>query len=207
MSSMMNAILDLSAAVGLYDWWAGRSLGEIHDTLVELAGLHGGEEILDVGCGTGILSSRLARVSNGIVVCGLDAGSRMIKAAEKRVQRHDHQAEYRVGTATQLPYSDGRFDVVVSCLLFHLLQGPEKELALREIFRILKPGGKYVCAEFETAPVGFFRGHVSAYPSDLIETVGFGVDAQWPGPSITKRRPVVYRALARPYNDGARSRR
>lgn len=205
-SLFMNRILDLSAAVGLYDWWARSHLGEIHDTLVEFAELHGGEDILDVGCGTGILSSRLAQASNGVMVHGLDAGSHMIKAAEKTVPRHRRQVEYRVGTVTRLPYSDGRFDVVASCLLFHLLQGPEKELALREIFRILKPGGKYVCAEFETVPVGFFRRHLSAYPSDLIETIGFDMCARLTGPCITKHRPVVYRALARPYNDCPRSR-
>lgn len=202
----MNRILDLSAALGLYDWWAKGNLGEVYDTLVELAELHRGEEVLDLGCGTGMLSSRLAQASDGIKVCGLDAGPHMIKAAERRVKRHRHQAEYRVGTATCLPYSDGRFDVVVSCLLFHLLRKPEKELALREIFRILKPGGRYVCAEFETVPVGFFRRHLSAYPSDLIETVGFDVDTQLAGPSITKHRPVVYRALARPHIDCPRSR-
>lgn len=198
----MNRILDLSAAVGLYDWWARGHLGEVYDTLVELADVHEGQEILDVGCGTGILSSRLAQASDGIKVCGVDTGSHMIKAAAKRMQRHRHRVEYRVGTATRLPYSNGRFDIVVSCLLFHLLQGPEKESALREIFRILKPGGRYVCAEFETVPVGLFQRHLSAYPSDLIETVGFGVDAQLAGPSITKRRPVVYRVLAKPCADG-----
>ena len=44
------------------------------------------------------------------------------------------------------------------------------------------------------------------YPSDLIETVGFDVDMQLAGPSITKHRPVVYRALARPHIDCPRSR-
>ncbi len=202
----MNRILDVSAAVGLYDWWARGTLGEVYDTLVELADLRGGEEILDVGCGTGLLSFRLAQASDGVKVCGLDAGSHMIKAAAKRVQRHRHQAAYRVGTATRLPYSDGRFDVAVSCLLFHLLRGPERELALREIFRILKPGGRYVCAEFETVPVGLLRRGLSVYPSDLIETAGFNVDAQLAGPSITKHRPIVYRALARPHIDCPRSR-
>jgi ubiquinone/menaquinone biosynthesis C-methylase UbiE len=200
-SLLMNRILDLSAAVGLYDWWARSHLGEIHDTLVELAELHGGEKILDVGCGTGILCSRLAQASNGVMVYGLDAGSRMIKAADKKVQRHYHQAEYRVGTVTRLPYSEGHCDVVVSCLLFHLLQDTEKELALREIFRILKPGGRYVCAEFETVPVGFFWRYLSAYPSDLIETIGFDMYTQLTGPCITKRRPVVYRVLVRPRKD------
>ena len=201
MPSLVNKVLDVSAALGLYDWWARGSLGEVHGTLVALANLHGDEEVLDVGCGTGILTSCLIQASDGIVVCGLDAGSHMIKAAEKRMQRHRHRVEYRIGTATRLPYSDGRFDVVVSCLLFHLLQGPEKELALREIFRILRPGGKYVCAEFETVPVGFVGRHLSAYPGDLIETVGFDIDVQLTGPCITKRRPVVYRVLVRPCTD------
>jgi len=197
----MNKILDLSAAVGLYDWWARGHLGEVYDTLVELADVREGQEILDVGCGTGILSSRLAYSSDGIKVSGVDASSHMIKAALKRMQKHRHRVEYQVGTATRLPYSDRRFDVVVSCLLFHLLQGPEKQSALREIFRILKPGGRYVCAEFETVPVGLFQRHLSAYPSDSIETVGFGVDARLAGPSITKHRPVVYRVLTRACTD------
>lgn len=205
MSSIMNRILDLSAAVGFYDWWAKGSLGEVYDTLVELADLRGDEEILDVGCGTGILGSRLAQTSDGIKVCGLDTGPHMIKAAERRGHSECRRAEYRIGTATRLPYSGGQFDVVVSCLLFHLLRGPEKELALREIFRILKPGGRYVCAEFETVPVGLLRRGLSVYPSDLIETVGFDVDAQLAGPFITKHRPVVYRALARPHIDCPRS--
>jgi len=201
-SFVMNKILDLSAGLGLYDRWAHRHLGEVYDTLIELAGLRGGEKILDVGCGTGILSSYSAQASDDIAVYGIDAGAHMIAVAEKRVRGHPLKVEYQVGTAVQLPYSDGQFNIVLSCLLFHLLRGSEKERVLREIFRVLKPGGKYVCAEFETVPVGFFRRHLSTYPSDLIETVGFDVAAQLAGPSITKRRPVVYWALTRPCKDG-----
>lgn len=205
MASMMNKILDLSAAVGLYDWWARGHLGEVYDALVELANLHGDEEVLDVGCGTGILSSRLAKASDRLTVCGLDVGPHMIRAAEESVQTHHPRAEYRVGTVVQLPYSDRCFDAAVSCLLFHLLQGAEKERALREIFRILKPGGRYVCAEFETYPSGLFGRHLSLYPTDLIEAVGFEVHAWFRGPSITRRRPVVYRVLTRPNEDRSMS--
>jgi len=198
MPSVVNKILDLSAAFGLYDWWANRNLGEVYDTLVELADLRRKEKILDVGCGTGMLSSRLAKVSDGIVIRGVDVGPRMITVAENRVRGHHLNVEYTVGTAVKLPYSDGQFDVVSSCLLFHLLQDSEKELALREISRILKPGGRYVCAEFEKYPARFFCRRLLGYPNDLIGTVGFDVDAQFAGPSITKCRSIVYRALTKP---------
>ena len=62
MSFAVNRILGLSAAFGLYDWWARHNLEQVHDMLIELADLRGSEEILDVGCGTGMLSSRLAEI-------------------------------------------------------------------------------------------------------------------------------------------------
>lgn len=64
MPSLLNKVLDVSAALGLYDWWANRNLVEVHDTLVGLADLCGGEKILDVGCGTGILRSRKEKDSD-----------------------------------------------------------------------------------------------------------------------------------------------
>lgn len=198
MSSVMNRIVDLSAAWGLYDLWARHSLTPVHETLVELADLHGSEEILDVGCGTGLLCSRFAGVADGIVVRGVDVGSHMIRAARKRERGRSLHAEYQAGTVAKLPYSNGQFDVVSSCLLFHLLEDSEKKLAFQEIFRVLKPAGRYVCAEFEMHPVGFLHRKLSEYPSDLIGIVGFRIQAQLMGPSITRRRPVVYRALVKP---------
>jgi len=197
-SSFANKILELSAAFGLYDWWASRCLKQVYDTLVGLADLCGDEEILDVGCGTGMLSSRLAKVSDGISVHGVDISPRMITTAGRRTRGCHLNAEYTVGTATKLPCSDGQFDVVSSCVLFHLLRDSEKELALREIFRVLKPGGRYVCAEFEKYPAWFSCKRLLEYPNDLIGIVGFDVDAQFAGPSITRCHSVVYRALIKP---------
>ncbi|OHB61720.1 MAG: hypothetical protein A2Y76_00045 [Planctomycetes bacterium RBG_13_60_9] len=194
----MNRILDLSAAFGLYDRWAKRNLGQVHDTLIELADLHGAEEILDVGCGTGLLSSRLAEAADRIGVRGVDISPRMVKAALNREGTHIPHVEYQVGTVTRLPYSDGQFNVVFSCLLFHLLKGPDKTSALREISRTLKPGGRYVCAEFEKYPGRLFSRKMLEYPGDLIRAAGFRVRTQFRGSSITKRRPIIYRVLTKP---------
>lgn len=198
MPSVMIRMVDLSAAWGLYDLWARRSLTPVHETLVELADLHGSEQILDVGCGTGLLCSRFAGVADRIVVRGVDIGSNMIRAARKRERRRRFRAEYQAGTVTKLPYSNGQFDVVSSCLLFHLLEDPEKKPALQEIFRVLKPAGRYVCAEFEMYPVGCLHRRLAEYPSDLIGIVGFRIQTQLMGPFLTRRRPIVYRVLVKP---------
>jgi ubiquinone/menaquinone biosynthesis C-methylase UbiE len=198
MPSFTNKILDLSAAFGLYDWWARHSLGQVHETLIELVDPHGDEKILDVGCGTGVLSLRLAKKADGIAVWGVDVGPRMIRVAREQVREHHPNVDYRVGTAVRLPYPNGQFDVVSSCLLFHLLDGSEKEWALQEIFRVLKPGGRYVCAELKTYPVGFIRRELAEYPSGLIGAVGFDIHTQFGGPSITRHRPIVYRVLVKP---------
>ncbi len=198
MSSVMNRILDLSAAFGLYDLWARHSLKQVHETLVKLADLRGNEEILDVGCGTGLLCSRFAQSAEGIAVRGMDIGSRMIEVARRRAAGHSLNAEYRIATAARLPYANGQFDMVSSCLVLHLLKRSDKELALREICRVLKHGGRYVCAEFETHPAGFFGRKLLKYPGDLVAAVGFDVHTQRAGPSITRRRPIVYRVLVKP---------
>lgn len=198
MSFAVNKILDLSAAFGLYDWWARRNLGQVHDRLTELADLRGRAEILDVGCGTGMLSSRLAETAGGLVVRGVDISSRMIQAARKRARTRHLRAEYQVGTAAKLPYPNEQFDLVLSCLLFHLLERPEQERALQEILRVLKPGSRYVCAEFDRYPVRFLRRKLSEYPRNLVGTTGFRIQAQFAGPFLTRYRPVVYRVLMKP---------
>lgn len=198
MKVLMTKILDFSAAFGLYDWWASRNLREIHNTLIGLADLSGNEEVLDVGCGTGVLASLLAETSREIGVCGIDIGPRMIRTSKKRSRENGHNISYTVGSAIKLPYATSKFDAVFTCLLFHLLDSSEKELALMEIYRILKPGGKYVSVEFEKYPTGFLRRKMLKYPTGLISKCSFYVDSEVQGPSVTKRHHTTYRVLVKP---------
>lgn len=198
MSSILNKILDASAALGFYDRWANRNLSKVHEVLIELADLHKGEEILDVGCGTGILGLRLAEVCDDIVVHGLDIGPRMISVAKKKAVKHHSDSKFLTGSAVELPYLHEQLDTVFSCLVFHLLQDSEKEAALKDVFRVLKPGGRYVSAEFEQYPAGFFSRKLLKYPSGLINSAGFQIVKEFGGPSITRHRPIVYRVLLKP---------
>lgn len=198
MKVLMTRALNLIAGLGLYDLWANRNLEEIHDTLIKLASLTGNEQVLDVGCGTGILTSHLAEMLRESAVYGIDMGSQMIRISKKRACEKEQEISYEVGSALNLPHANGKFDVVFTCLLLHLLDASEKELALKEIYRVLKPKGAYISAEFEEYPTGFLRRRVSKYPTGIIGKCGFCVHSKASGPSITKRHRTSYRVLVKP---------
>ena len=198
MNVLMTRTLNLIAGLGLYDLWANRNLEEIHDTLIKLGSLDGNEQVLDVGCGTGILTSRIAEALRESAVYGIDMGPQMIRISKRRARERNQVISYELGSAVNLPHAKGKFDVVFTCLLLHLLDYSEKELALREIYRVLKPQGTYISAEFEEYPTGFLRRRVSKYPTGIIGKCGFRVHSKASGPSITKRHRTSYRVLVKP---------
>ena len=193
----MTRILDIAAGLGLYDSWANRNLKEIHDTLIKLANLNGNEQVLDVGCGTGTLTLLLAAVLSESAVHGIDVGPRMIRVSKKKAQENEREISFIVGNSIRLPYGNDSFDAVFTCLLFHLLDCSEKEATLMEIYRVLKPAGKYISAEFEEYPTGFLRTRMLKYPTGLISKCGFYVDSDVHGPSVTKRYRTTYRVLVK----------
>jgi hypothetical protein len=91
------------------------------ERLLELADLRPGERALDLGCGTGTLAIAACRRQPGASVHGLDADPRMIERARRKAHAAGVGLELRQGAATELPYADGSFDVVLSSLLFHHL--------------------------------------------------------------------------------------
>jgi ubiquinone/menaquinone biosynthesis C-methylase UbiE len=96
-----------------------------------------GGDVLEVGCGTGLLLDRIGRFARS--VRGIDISPEMLKRAIER--GHD----VREGSATALPFDDATFDVTCSFkVLAHI---PDATAALREMARVTKPGG-HVVAEF-----------------------------------------------------------
>ena len=93
-----------------------------------------GEHILDLGCGDGQLTARLAET--GVQVRGVDASAAMVAAARARGVVADEAA------AEKLPYPDASFDAVFSNAALHWVRGQDEMLA--EVHRVLKPGGRFV---------------------------------------------------------------
>lgn len=108
-----------------------------------------GARVLDVGCGTGTLALAAARqVGNTGRVDGIDPGAEQIARARARAARKRVPAEFQVGVIERLPFPDQTFDVVLSTLMMHHLGPDLKRQGLREIARVLKPGGSVIIADF-----------------------------------------------------------
>lgn len=99
-----------------------------------------GERILDVACGGGVLSLKIAE--RGCEVCGIDISEDAIKRAKHHAEREKLPCEFKVGNAEYLPYSDRYFDkVVCSSSLEHFKDDIK---ALKEMHRVLKTNGRIV---------------------------------------------------------------
>lgn len=129
-------------------FWLGRPR-RFRQQVVRSMNLNGDETVLEVGCGTGELTSMLAVILDGRgKVVGVDVSARMIEVAERKASGQGNQIDYRVANSVSLPFADETFDVVVSSLVFHqLLSRDDRARSLSEIRRVLKPAGRYTAAE------------------------------------------------------------
>jgi ubiquinone/menaquinone biosynthesis C-methylase UbiE len=99
-----------------------------------------GERLLDIACGTGIVARMAAkRMGTGQVV-GLDLNPGMLAVARSVPVEHHPPIEWREGSALELPFPDGSFDVVLCQLGLQFF--PNRPAALEEMFRVLAPGGR-----------------------------------------------------------------
>ena len=136
-----------------------------------LAGLRAGETVLDLGCGGGLDALIAARrVGPAGRVIGVDLAPAMVrKAAATARQAGLTQAEFRVGHLEKLPVDSATIDVAISnCVLNY---ADDKPAAARELFRVLKPGGRALIADLVTsAPVSVAtRWRVSAELREWLE--------------------------------------
>ncbi len=123
---------------------------ELRQRTANLAQLHPGEQVLDVGCGTGTLAIEVARqVGRAGCVAGVDPGIQQIARACAKAARRHVPIDFQIGIIEQLPFPDQTFDVVLSTLMMHHLPAPLKRQGLAEIARVLKPGGRLVIADFK----------------------------------------------------------
>jgi ubiquinone/menaquinone biosynthesis C-methylase UbiE len=97
---------------------------------------HRGQDVLEVGCGTGCDLLQFAR--NGANATGVDVTQRHIDLAQKRV---GDIANVQYGSACELPFPDGSFDYVYSHGVLHHIDEPD--LAVQEVLRVLRPGGRF----------------------------------------------------------------
>lgn len=127
--------------------FAGRRR-RIFGSLVSLGGVQPGDRVLDVACGPGYLTRLAADAATpGGTALGIDASPTQIGYAQ-RVTRLEN-CTFRTATAEALDEPDESFDVVLSSLAIHHLPEDVRLQAVREMQRVLRPGGRVVIADYQ----------------------------------------------------------
>lgn len=126
---------------------------------VDKALIKPGDSVLDVGCGTGEVSLLAKTRAKAGKVYGIDPAPEMIAVARKKAARKKLDIDFRVGVIESLPLPDSSIDVVTSSLMMHHLPEDLKVRGLAEIYRVLKPGGRLLIADF-MRPTGSFLNHI-----------------------------------------------
>jgi ubiquinone/menaquinone biosynthesis C-methylase UbiE len=119
-----------------------------HGLLLEQAALQPHFKVLDVGCGTGTLAVMIKRHHPTVEIVALDPDPKALARAQRKASRARVSIQFDRGFADALPYERGVFDRVFSSMMFHHLRKGEKETMLREIHRVLKPGGRLEFLDF-----------------------------------------------------------
>jgi len=126
--------------------------------LISSANIEPSNHVLDIGCGTGTLLVKLKRQYRAAHVVGLDPDPKALRRARLKAARAAVSVQLDQGVADELPYKQDSFDRVFSSFMFHHLNQPERENMLREVLRVLKPGGSFHFVDFivDDASHGFF---------------------------------------------------
>ena len=133
-------------AVDLYEHHWQQQLAPAQARLLEMADIRPGERVLDVACGTGLVTCHVARqVGESRTVIGVDVAGKMVAYAEQvAANQRLRQVTWARMDAEELLLPDGTFDVALCAL--GLMYVPHPVKALQEMYRVLKPGGRAVAA-------------------------------------------------------------
>lgn len=125
-----------------------------------------GMKVLDVGCGTGIHLSKYLKA--GCEVYGIDPSKSMLDIARKRLGT---EADLYQGSATEMPYEDGFFALVIMMLALHEMEPSTRDAVLREVKRVQKPDGRILLIDFHPGMKHSFQGWFTRLVILISETI------------------------------------
>lgn len=151
--------------------------------LVAFAQLKPGERVLDVACGTGVVALTAAR--GGAQVTALDLTPELIVRARENAAIMGVDVAWHEGDAEALPFPDASFDVVLS--QFGHMFAPRPEVAVREMLRVLRPGGVIA---FSTWPPELYTGRLFSLVGRYLPPPPPGISPPppWGNPDVVRER-------------------
>ncbi len=172
---LMNDLM----SCGLHRLWKDHFVSKIRPRAAE--------RILDVAGGTGDIAIRLSRDAGGkaaIMVCDINADMLRVGREKARNAGWFNEIEWVTGNAESLPFEDSSMDVV--CISFGLRNVAKIDTALKEFFRVLRPGGRFFCMEFSPGVAAPIKGLYDLYSFSVLP---------WLGEKVAKDKEA-YRYLA-----------
>ena len=156
----LNHILSLNIDKG----WRRKAVREIADLASPL-------KVLDVACGTGDFTIAIARkVADGSKVIGVDISEGMMEIGKDKILKAGVDAEMSIADCEALPYDPESFDRI--SVGFGVRNFEHLDLCLKEMNRVLKPGGKLVILELSLPSNAFVRGCYMLYFSKVLPAIG-----------------------------------
>ena len=128
-----------------YDVFMGRWSARLAPLLVQFAAVTDGDDVLDVGSGTGALAAAVAAAAQSTRIVGIDRSEPYVAVA--RARHESPRMRFEVGDAQQLPFEDASFDRTLSLLILNFVPDPQK--ALTEMIRVTRPGGTVAAAVWD----------------------------------------------------------
>jgi ubiquinone/menaquinone biosynthesis C-methylase UbiE len=159
--------------------------GALRDTTVSLAQVQRGDCVLEVGCGTGSLTLAAKRQAGPTgKVFGIDIIPGMIEYSQRKAAQAGEDITFQLGGIDDIPFPADQFDVVMcSFMIFHMSEAVRRK-GIAEIYRVLKPGGKWLVLDLALPErglpraiaktlLGFMLNHDLRELLPLMEAAGF----------------------------------
>ena len=158
--------------------------------LIDQADLGPGQQVLDIGCGTGTLAVMLKQLHPSLEVVALDPDSKALDRARRKADQARVEIRFVRGFGDAIPSADASLDRVLSSFMLHHLAPDEKRATLADVFRTLKPGGSLHLLDFagHDQPRGVIarllhrddhlHDHTEGRISALMSATGFASAAQ-----------------------------
>lgn len=187
-------------------------IGRVRESLLEGADLARASRTLDIGCGTGTLALAIKRRYPHLNVVGIDPDPKALEQARQKADRASAAIQFIQGFSEELHYGNGIFDRVFSSFMFHHVPDEKKPQMLREVFRVLAPGGSFHMLDMARSTDQEHQGSVKFHGmskhmmqnSDplilkLLQQAGFS-DAR-----VIESKKILFRTVRTAYFRGSRA--